>query len=223
MWRHLELINSYDITVLHRIGCHKQKPVVVQAYFREPGVFLFIYCGGWEKYVWSFLGMFTPMYEVQIWLICSKLSTWHPAYQFVYFLFMMAFYNTHSALGFILHRRGPHECKSTKKTACCWILIIADYVHSRDNSFQRVPSDWMHFLSWQCGHKLHRTVSLSWINVLSCIPCTSLVWRSQTRARSARVWSNAYTWPVPAANILQLQSDRRTSRECNKNIWFITS
>ena len=42
-----------------------------------------------------------------------------------------------------------------------------------------------------------------------------LVWRSQTQARSAsRVWSNAYTWPVPTANILQLQSDRRTSREC---------
>ena len=25
----------------------------------------------------------------------------------------------------------------------------------------------------QCGHMLHRTVSITWINVLSCIPCTS--------------------------------------------------
>ena len=40
---------------------------------------------------------------------------------------------------------------------------------------------------------------------------------------SARVWSNAYTWPVSTANILQLQSDRRTSWECNKYIRLITS
>jgi len=31
------------------------------------------------------------------------------------------------------------------------------------------------------------------------------------------------TWPVPTANILQLQSDRRTSRECNKSIRLISS
>ena len=74
---------------------------------------------GREKYVWSFPGTFTLMYEVQIWLVCSKLSTWYRAYQFVYFL---AFCNTHSALGFILHRRGPQKCKNTKKTGCCWIL-----------------------------------------------------------------------------------------------------
>ena len=61
-------MNSYDITVFH-LGCHKQKPVVVQAYSREPGVFFFIYCGrvrGREKYIWSFLGIVTLMYEVQI-------------------------------------------------------------------------------------------------------------------------------------------------------------
>ena len=46
------------------------------------------------------------------------------------------------------------------------------------------------------------------------LQATEVVWRSQTQARSARVWSNAYTRPVPTANILQLQSDRRTSREC---------
>ena len=55
---------------------------------------------------------------------------------------------------------------------------ITDYVHSRDDSFQRVPSGIiLNPLSvttvCQCRHKLHRTVSLSWRNVLSCIPCTS--------------------------------------------------
>jgi len=39
-----------------------------------------------------------------------------------------------------------------------------------------------------------------------------LVWRSQTRARKReRVWHHAYTSPVPAAKILQLQSDCRKS------------
>ena len=149
---------------------------------------------GREKYVLSFPGTFSAhWYEVQIWLVCSKLSAWHPAYQFVYFSFMMAFYNTHLALGFILHKRGPHECKNTKKTACCWILKhwletaamavfpvveITDCVHSWDDSFQRVPRGIIQnalsvMTVYQCGHKLHRTVSLSWINVLSCIPCTS--------------------------------------------------
>ena len=48
---------------------------------------------------------------------------------------------------------------------------------SRD-SFQRVPRGIvLNALSvmtvCQCGHKLHRTASLSWINVWSCIACTS--------------------------------------------------
>ena len=58
------------------------------------------------------------------------------------------------------------------------VVEITDCVHPRDDSFQRVPSGIvLNALSvmtvCQCGHKLHRTVSLSWINVLSCIPCTS--------------------------------------------------
>ena len=68
--------------------------------------------------------------------------------------------------------------KTPKRQLAVEYSRITDYVHSRDDSFQRVPSGIiLNALSvmtvCQCGHKLHRTVSLSWINVLSCIPCTS--------------------------------------------------
>ena len=68
--------------------------------------------------------------------------------------------------------------KTPKRQLAVQYSRITDYVHSRDDSFLRVPSGIiLNALSvmtvCQCGHKLHRTVSLSWINVLSCIPCTS--------------------------------------------------
>ena len=59
------------------------------------------------------------------------------------------------SFGFGFYTRGPHECKNTKKTACCWILKslvgncrygrfpvvkITDCVQSRDDSSQHVPS-----------------------------------------------------------------------------------
>ena len=45
---------------------------------------------------------------------------------------------------------------------------ITDYVHSRDSSSQRVPSGIiLNALS------VTKKVSLNWMNVLSCIPCTS--------------------------------------------------
>ena len=58
------------------------------------------------------------------------------------------------------------------------VVEITDCVHSRDDSFQRVPSGIILIaLSvmtvCQCGHKLHRTLSLGWMNILSCVPCTS--------------------------------------------------
>ena len=85
---------------------------------------------------------------------------------------MMAFYNTHLALGFILHRRGPHECENTKKTA-----QELQTVYTLEMTLFNVCRIILNALSvmtvCQCRHKLHRTVSLSWINVLSCIPCTS--------------------------------------------------
>ena len=57
------------------------------------------------------------------------------------------------------------------------VVEITDCVHSQDDSFQRVPSVIvLNAISvitvCQCGHKLHKTVSLTWINVLSCIPHT---------------------------------------------------
>ena len=45
------------------------------------------------------------MHEVQIWLVCSKLSTWLPACQSVYYSLTIAFYDIDIAFGFILHRR----------------------------------------------------------------------------------------------------------------------
>lgn len=42
-------------------------------------------------------------YEVQIQSVRSKLSTWLPGYQPVYYSLTMAFYDTDVALGFILH------------------------------------------------------------------------------------------------------------------------
>ena len=106
---------------------------------------------------------------------------------------MIAFYNTHLAVGFILHRQGRHLCKNTKKQLAVeypshWletaavatfpVVEITDCVHSRDNSFQCVPSRIvLNVLSvimvCQCRYKLHRAVSLRWMNVLSCIPWTS--------------------------------------------------
>ena len=58
----------------------------------------------------------------------------------------------------------------TAAVAAFAVVEITDCVHPRDNLFQRVPSGIiLNALSvmtvCQWGHKLHRTVSLSWINV----------------------------------------------------------
>ena len=106
----------------------------------------------------------------------------------------MAFYNTDLALGFIPHRhdRDLTSAKTSKRrlaveysshwletaaVATLTVVEITDCVHSQEDSFQRVPSGIvLNALSVmtvrQCGDKLHRTVSPSWINVLCCIPCT---------------------------------------------------
>ena len=67
---------------------------------------------------------------------------------------MMAFYNTHLALGFILHRRDLTSAKTPKRqlaveyssqwlktaaVAAFPVVEITDCIHSQDDPFQRVP------------------------------------------------------------------------------------
>ena len=135
------------------------------------------------------------MHEVQIWLVRSKLSTWLPACQPVYYSLTMAFYVTDLALGFILHRRMTGTSRVQEQHQDDLLLnsqVAGSRVCGRSSSrwnyrprplsrrlfFQRVlpGSFWMSSVATvcQCGHKLHKTVTHSWINVLICIPCAWL-------------------------------------------------
>ena len=140
-----------------------------------------------EKYIWSFLGTFTLKYEVQV---CSKLSTWHPTYTHsctfrlwwhsTKLIWLWAFYSTGRDLTSAKTPKRQLAVKysshwlETAALAAFPAVEITDFVHTLFNMCL-AGSLWMHFLSWQfvsqCGHKI---VSLSWINVLSCNPCTSL-------------------------------------------------
>ena len=87
----------------------------------------------------SFPWTSTLMYEVQIRLVRSKLSTWLPAYQPVYFLCTMAFYITEFCFGLYIH---GHDL-ILRSCACGCSFSRWNYrpcVHSWDNSCQSVPS-----------------------------------------------------------------------------------
>ena len=87
------------------------------------------------------------MYEVQIRLVRSKLSTWLPAYQPVYFLCTMAFYNTDFWLWPLYS--WPWQYKKMtyslllRSCGCGCSFSRWNYrprVHSWDDSCQSVPS-----------------------------------------------------------------------------------
>ena len=120
----------------------------------------------------------TTCIPIHILLICNRiLQYWLRVSVLQYWL----------ALG-IYTPREPHICKNSKNTTCYWILnsLVGNCICGHFSSswnyrlhtlsrrliwkcVQRDPSECT--LLWQFGHNLHITVSLSWINVLSCIPC----------------------------------------------------
>ena len=109
----------------------------------------------------------------------------------MYTTHLMAFYDTDFVLGFVLHRcmtgtsrvQEQHQddliaiefFKSPEATAVTALPVgeITDRVHSGDNSFSNASGIILNELSvtraCQCGHKLHKIVTPSWINVLICI------------------------------------------------------
>ena len=127
-----------------------------------------------------------------MWLVCSKLSTWLPASQLVYYSLMTAFYDTDFALGFILprHLTGTSRVQeqsrrlalefSSRQKPRLWPLL--QYVKLQTaSSFETtlfstctsgiVLNELSVTIVCQRRPKLHKTVTHSWINGLICIPC----------------------------------------------------